>query len=247
MALIDNLISYYSLDEASGDAIDAHSTNDLDERTASAVGATTGKVNGCRDFEESTSGSSFRYSDATLHNFGDEDFTIACWINPESIAANMWIITKLAGAGLRQYALLFSNSSGTLQWRVSNDGTAIVNETWGAFDLSTGTWYFIVAWHDSVNNVIGLSVNDGTAETTAHSTGVFQSSQRFSLGAVGNSNASYDGLMDEVGVWGRVLTSSERTELYNSGNGRDYAYISGGGGGVAIPVFRHHYRQQGIL
>ena len=38
------------------------------------------------------------------------------------------------------------------------------------------------------------------------------------------NNAAYyhDGLIDEVGVWSRLLTADEKTALYNSGSGLAY-------------------------
>ena len=44
------------------------------------------------------------------------------------------------------------------------------------------------------------------------------------------------GFIDEFGFWKRVLNSGEATELYNHGDGVDYAYISGG----AAPTLADH-------
>lgn len=49
MAIIDNLVSYWKLDEASGNALDAHGSNTLIE-TSGAIAAAGGKINGARDF-----------------------------------------------------------------------------------------------------------------------------------------------------------------------------------------------------
>ena len=40
-------------------------------------------------------------------------------------------------------------------------------------------------------------------------------------------SGNMDGLIDEVGFWKRTLTSGERTQLYNSGNGLAYPFSSG--------------------
>ena len=54
----------------------------------------------------------------------------------------------------------------------------------------------------------------------------------FSLGKNLHTNtAGFAGTIDEVGVWGRVLSASEVTALYNSGAGVAYPFT-----GVTVPI-----------
>jgi hypothetical protein len=86
-----------------------------------------------------------------------------------------------------------------------------------------------VAWHDSVGNTINIQVNNGTADSAAHNLGVFYGTAPFAIGARDAAAADYwDGLIDEVGFWKRVLTADERTTLYNGGNGLAYPFTVGG-------------------
>ena len=39
------------------------------------------------------------------------------------------------------------------------------------------------------------------------------------------SPEEFDGIMDEVGIWNRVLSDSEITELYNGGAGLTYPFV----------------------
>ncbi len=224
MALTDSLVAYYSCDEASGNLIDAHDDNDMTD--LNAVGAATGKVNGCRDIENGSS-QGFSLADNADLSFGNIDFTIAAWLTLESeIGGNITWCGKANGALYLYYhqgndrlaAQVFSASG------FSGQGDVAANNL-GA--VSVATWYYVVFWHDATANTINLQVNDGTADSTSHTTGVYEGDGAFYIGR--NEFGSYwDGLIDEVGIWKRVLTAGERTELYNSGNGRDYAYISGG-------------------
>lgn len=52
-------------------------------------------------------------------------------------------------------------------------------------------------------------------------TGNSNNSQTFKIGA-SNAGQYFNGLEDEIGIWNRVLTPSEVTELYNSGAGKQY-------------------------
>jgi hypothetical protein len=75
------------------------------------------------------------------------------------------------------------------------------------------------------------------ANTKSYSGGITVNTRDFTIGTQ-NDTANifrWDGLIDEVGFWKRVLTSAERTELYNSGNGRDYAYITAAAGVSLTP------------
>jgi hypothetical protein len=224
MALTDSLVAYYSLDEASGNAIDAHDDNDLTD--SNSVGATTGKVNGCRDFEAGSS-QGFSIADNADLSFGDIDFTIACWLTLESEnPGNVTWCGKANGALYLYYH--FGNDRLAAQvfsaGGFSGQGDVAANNL-GA--VATATWYYVVFWHDATANTINLQVNNGTADSVSHTTGVFEGDAAFYIGR--NEFGSYwDGLIDELGVWKRVLTADERTELYNAGNGRDYAYIAGG-------------------
>ena len=90
--------------------------------------------------------------------------------------------------------------------------------------LSSNTWYYVVAWHDSVGNQVGISVNDSVPDTAAFTFGSFDDVGTF---AIGKESVNYfGGTIDEVGFWKRTLTSGERTQLYNAGAGLAYPFTS---------------------
>lgn len=229
MTLAINLAGYYRLDEASGNAIDSVSANTLTANNAPGSG--TGKIGNARTFNGSNK--SFTAASSSVFNFGDTDFTIACWVNLSSVAAQSMLVTKFSTVGNnRQYALYYNIVTGRMSFLVNSSGASAQNVTinadaFGA--IATGTWYYVVAWHDSVNNQIGISVN-GVANTQSHSAGVFQSSVNFRVGGRADGFEFTNGLIDGVGVWSKVLTSDERARLYNSGDGLSYPRIVGSTG-----------------
>lgn len=229
MALTDNLISYWKLDEASGNALDAHGSNTLTE-TSGTIDAATGVINGGRDFE-SIDTEYFTCADNAGLSAGDVDFTIAAWVRRESLAFGA-IASKHNGATIAgsEWTLVFQTSPAD-RFRFSvysgSSETQVIANNFGAPVVDT--WYHVVAWHDSVSNVIGISVNAGTPNTEAHTTGVNDTTAGFFIGVSGAAAGTYhDGIIDEVGFWKRVLTSDERTSLYNSGSGLAYPFSSGG-------------------
>ena len=243
MAVITSLVAYWSLDEASGNAIDAHGDNDLTDDVS--VPSTTGKVSGGRDFESSSGHYLSRASNSDITT-GDIDFSLQAWVNIESKLTSRTIVSKFQGAGA-EYLIQHDNADDRFKFFVKTglgNFKSVAASTFGAPSLAT--WYLIHAWHDSVNDQIGIAVNAGTADTTANSEGVQSSSDRLAFGLNDGSDNFWDGIIDEVGLWKKVLTSAERTWLYNSGNGRSYADIVAEAGaapalGGSFPI-RRTYR-----
>lgn len=54
------------------------------------------------------------------------------------------------------------------------------------------------------------------------------------IGSRPNGSLCWDGLIDEVGLWGRALTSGERTTLYNAGAGLAYPFSGGAVAGFVV-------------
>lgn len=243
MALKDSLISVWEMDEASGNAIDAHGSYDLTD--FNTVGARTGKISGARDFVAASSEHFGHASNSDLQT-GDVDFMFSAWVNGDSYAVSSgfpfigckgW---RSAHDTSEEWALIRDNTSGKFQLGVAY-GTlwAQVNST---TTPSAGTWYFVTAWHDSVNNVIGIQVNGDTVATTAHSGGVNAATRSFTIGARENAAFFFDGAIDQCAFWKRVLSADERAELYNSGNG--LAYSAWDAGGLSIPIAAYHYNHR---
>lgn len=226
MALIDNLVAYWDMGEASGNAIDVHDDNDLTE-TNGTIGSAAGKVGNCRDFEAGDT-EYFTLADNADLSTGDIDFTWQVWFNAETLANFPVLFNKGVSSGTREYVLFYNTSTSRLNFIVQGtagaESTAVANNA-GA--LSTGTWYCVHCWHDSVNNEIGIAVNAGTPDTDPHTAGVLDGAGAFSIGSSPSQSLYFDGLIDEVGFWKRVLTSGERTSLYNSGNGLAYPFDGG--------------------
>lgn len=239
MPLTDNLIVYYKCDEASGNLLDAHSVGPYDLTDNNTVTSAAGKINTARQFTAANSESFSRADNAALST-GDIDFTWAGWAYFDSAPGGgngHTLVSKWDIPGTqREYALVWENSgTSRLRFYVSSDGLAnshVDADTLGV--PSTGTWYFVVAWHDSVNNTINIQVNDGTVDSLAYSSGVRDGTGALYFGSL-NDFASYyhDGRMDEWGFWKRVLTGAERTSLYNGGAGLAYPF----GAGAAARTF----------
>ncbi len=230
MAVIDNLVAYYSLNEASGDAVDAHGATTLTD--TNTVGATTGKVAGCRDFEADNT-EYFTAADNAALSVGDIDFSWALWVQVETIGGRSVLVK--GNTNDMPYAL--QTFSSRFEFTVTS-GSGFANEvdqfadSFG--DIVAGVWNFVVMWHDASANTVNIQVNNGTVDSTSYSFGSYDDGQAFWLGSYHGIRA-WDGLIDEAGFWKKVLTAGERTWLYNSGNGRSYSDIVAEGTPADLP------------
>lgn len=167
-----------------------------------------------------------RTSSSPIQISGSEDFTIAFWINPLTSAGLQFLISKWDfGAADREYNIAWVPSISRFRAQVSNDGTAEISVTANNFGAPVLTdWHFIVFTHDSVNDTINISVNGGTADSTAHATGVNAGASVLRIGR--ESTADSDSKMKKIGFWkGEVLSAAHQAFLYNDGKGRNFAEI----------------------
>lgn len=230
------LQAYWNLDEASGTRDDAFGANDLADNAT--VTQATGKVVSAAQFTAANS-EYLSIADNAALSTGDIDFTVAGWIYLDTKVSSQYLISHYdAGGAQRAWALAWEASYSTAADRfalyVSSDGTYTEGTT-GKFvaasslgSPSTGTWYFIAAWHDASANTINIQVNNGAVDSVAWSAGVFDSNAAFTIGARSDPAGYVDGRIDSVGFWKRVLTSAERTALYNGGNGVQFGALPDG-------------------
>lgn len=228
-----NLEAWWELNEESGARADAHGANALTDNNTVLFNA-AGIQGNAADFELSND-EYLNITDNASLSMGDIDFTVGAWCQMEAKAgATMVVLGKwTAQNDEREYQIYWSQPDDRFAFRVSSDGLdstpELADELGG---VSIATWYFILAWHDSVNNTINIQVNDGTVDSAAYAAGVFDGVAEFIVGAhknaLGAIRVEWDGEIDEGFAYKKILTSDERTWLYNTGSGRAYADLTAG-------------------
>jgi len=222
--LLTSLESYYKLDEASGTIADSHGSNDGTANGSPTYGA-TGKINDCLDFEASSS----QYVDlgTGLDFYGHSGVTISAWVKIESFPTSgnlMQVFGNGDTATQEQLWVDFYNNGGTQQIRFGSYKVP-GGSHYSSYNhsLSTATWYHLCCVHNGTDWDIYI---DGTVYYTTGVTGVvYNNSNKSSIGAVNLSGFTryFDGLIDEVGVWYRALSSTDVANLYKGGAGMPYS------------------------
>lgn len=215
--LLNDILAYWNLDETSGTRADSVGTADL--TSVNSVGSATGKINDAASFVSSPVKYLVR-SDPGLVNFSVSK-TLVGWVRLSALVNNSGMIEFNDGSG---YCKVRINSLGTLNFILFNSdfsGNVFVNHP---TTLLEDTWYFIVAWFDSSSKIAYIQLDNGTVYDSGSAlSGTPPVGTNIYIG-IDSQFASLDGEVDEVGVWNKILTADEKTELYNSGNGKTYPF-----------------------
>lgn len=214
-----NLVAWWKLDEPLGSRADSFGTNHLTD--INTVGSNTGKIGPCGQFV-AASGERLSIADNAAFSMGGTALTISAWAYWDTNTGNFKsVVSKHDGASVAGSEYMLYSDPGNLRFIVYGGGTSNT-VTWGA--ISTGTWYFIVAWYDPVAAKINIQVNNGTVISSG-TLGFTpnDATAAFNVSGISNGNDPMNGRIDEVGIWRRVLTAGERTDLYNGGAGVTYS------------------------
>jgi hypothetical protein len=213
-----SLISYWKLEEASGTRVDSEPTGTPQDLTDNnTVTQNTGKISNAAQFTAANSENLSRADSADLST-GDIDFTVAAWVYFDSVSAGRMLVTK-GGNGQEEFFLDLT-AANEFRFYINISGANYKIATTSGFGATTGTWYLVVGWHDSAADTVNIQVNNGSVASTATTgSATADRSGTFFLGAYWNG-VYHNGRIDEVGFWKKVLTSDERTELYNGGTGK---------------------------
>jgi len=238
--LLTNLISYWKLDEASGNAVDSQGSNTL--TNFNTVDFNAGKINNGADFGSANTNKYLEVS----NNLGIDGGVISMnlWVNITTIPTSgnvAHLIVQGNNVSKTINFMRYFNDGGTLKIQFSrgkNDvGDQLVQHT---YTLTTGTWFMLTYTYDGTTitaYIDGTSV--GTAAASGDGTGVmtFVNGVRLARHTLTGGASYLSGKLDEVGAWNKTLTASEVTTLYNGGAGLSYPFTSTANTGAFFAFF----------
>lgn len=227
--LVDSLTAYWKLGEATAATrLDSVGTSHLTPLGGANPGPsqTTGIIGNAAQFTNANA-EYLNIADNPALSCGNIDFSFSMWVYLDSDTATRGIIAKGTGdaAATLEYRLLYNSVQDRFNFAVSDGATltTVGSSTFGP--LTTATWYHIAVWHDSVNNVLGIRINDSATDTIAHTVGCQDGAGAFKIGTSGAITNFMDGRVDEVGFWKKVLSAAEITALYNGGFGQTWNFL----------------------
>jgi hypothetical protein len=219
----DNFSAALSLNleqcDASVRTITQHKTSgQYTGRTLAAMQAagrfTNGAGVGSRDFNGTTN----RIDWDNVFNTAGSAITVSAWIYADALSHNSYILATHVSGNTGPATVVLATTSGSIA--LNRVGSTLLAKGTAAGTFGTGGWKHILVTHDGVmtthasvhiyiDNVEPLydaGAANGAGETAA--TG------KWSLGGRINDDArNLDGKLAQVGVWNRVVNSTERDNL----------------------------------
>ncbi len=150
-------------------------------------------------------------------------FTVSLWIKSEQMSNGHVLMGAGNGSNTGWFLRLAHNQY--LDFFLAGQTGALHTRTpIPSLDPDLDVWYHIVFTYDGSNSAsgIGIYVNDIEIDRNTHGVwssdaiGETQFTGPLTLGAL-QGVAPYNGLMDEVAIWSRVLTAAQVSEIYIKG------------------------------
>ena len=210
-ALTDGLVAYYSFD------VGMNTTDSLYSKNLTNYGVTwnaAGKIGEAGDYEKDNA----EY--ALTPNMGDlSAMTLCLWLKQETTSGSRRAFFGRFAPDPHMYGDLYENNQIHVAGGHSQDFMT------GIYVAANTNWHFVCYIGDSSG--IGVYVNGTWTSKTTDKVVLVNTNPTFEIGRYAASYQNYmgwDGLIDEVGIWNRILTSDEIEALYNSGDGLAYPF-----------------------
>ena len=235
MALIDNIVSYYKLDD------DAANT-DVDDELDANEGTLNGGENTADVSVAGQIGTAFDLDGndyvgiTTMGSFGSNlgsGFSVSFWIKTTEAAQHFIMGTVNDGLGLQVLVGINYTAQGKIAVFLRDDDlNDTIGRTTDVVDFRDGAWHHIVMTADGPGDLVTIYV-DGDSKAITY---VLQETadnfpnfdHEFLIGAYNARGTPSDyliGTLDEVGIWNKVLSEAEATELWNGGAGLTYPFV----------------------
>jgi hypothetical protein len=231
----DNPVAYWRLGESGGTTA-ADSTGHGHTGTAASgtnvalggsAGALVGDTNKAGLFANSSTGFiTAANSDGFSFDIADS-FSIETWIKTSSTVASLAIVCKddhVTAPNYHGYTLMLDVGKPLFQFEDGNTQSQYMyRETTSA--INDGNWHHLVATYDGTNALSGMSlyVDGATVATITGQAGVLGSlmtTEPLFIGKRhGTTNVKFDGILDEVAIYGSELSAAKILDHYNIGMG----------------------------
>jgi len=212
--VVNSLVGHWKFDEATSTiAYDlSGSANHGTISGATRDTATNCKISTCLNFDGTND---YVDSDSNSIVSGSSGLTLSAWINTDTISNSNDQEIVSARDGLNGAEIVVNLDE--IKFWLGNGSTNATAQTTDS-NLTTGTWYFIVATYDG--NTLKIYKDNIVSNNTATITGTIgTTTSGLGIGwdndQVGVTN-SFDGKIDDVRIYNRALSTSEISDLYES-------------------------------
>jgi hypothetical protein len=137
------------------------------------------------------------------------EFSVGMWVRIDSINYYSTLFNKLYS-----FFIVITPDRKIMTWKGTGNKWEGSSRLVSNGQLSSGGWHYVVFSSDSENSYIYI---DGKLDKKGNSMGVIPSSSKIEVGYRKTEGTQpYDGRIDELKIWNRVLSSSEVLNEYQS-------------------------------
>lgn len=223
MTLSTNCVAAWIADNDTGTTmVDEVGSNDGTYGSGASKTA-SGKIN---DGWSLTS-SEISIPNSSTWDFGTGDFTFAFWIKTTTASFSYVFARGLGGGtGNPGYGINIG-SDGKFQAIISDDTRFFGSKTTSAWN--DGNWHLVIVEFDrDANMVVYVDNTSEASDNISARSGSVSSSKNLYVGSYNNGDAfNITADFDEISMWNRLLTTQEKTDLYNAGAGFQYPFSGG--------------------
>ena len=228
--LSTNLVAYWNLDETSGvNTYDSTDNNYDGSIFNSPTLGSTGILGTSYSFTKANSHYIRLGHEETL--MGTSDWSFQAWINVNTLSTTFYGIAGFWNANGTWYLTKWNNDRICCRTGFGGNNIDVLSND----VITTNNWYHIVVTWDRdtsvmmyVNGILQTDMKSISAWSTTSVGG--DATHPFHIGQIGNpgsySGFYFDGRIDEVALWNRLLTQEDVTALYNNGEGLTYPFTS---------------------
>jgi hypothetical protein len=228
VALRDGVRTYWTLDEAAGNArLDSNGPYYLAE-LGGTISSSGGVVSG------GVASAAFPatlpcLSRTTGTGFSNQSFTLAGWFYAISDSGFPSYVVHKRSNTFFEYGLYW-DPAGTLTLQVSGNGSSYNTVSRPA---AANAWHEFAGYLDYARSVIGLAVDGGTPTEVVHTVGIVndEPNTSFFVGASLSDGSTASGLLhgyvDELGLWDKAFNAEDIQQHWNNGLGRTWPLKTG--------------------
>jgi hypothetical protein len=214
--LTTGLVSYYKFDSGANDST---GTFNCTVSGATLTTGTGGKIGECYDFD----GTNDYITQNTFDMDTSNDCSINCWGKTDE-NGTLQLIAGQNGGSIANNSIILALSGHT-----SKGIQALAYHSGGVFEAvyatqpTIGTWYMWTLVKTATSlKVYQNAVEVGSAAISATINNVAYTTTPWWIGRYTGGSQEFNGLIDEICFWSKGLTTTEISELYNSGAGLTY-------------------------
>ena len=219
-SLATGLVEYWELDETSGNRVGSHASISLTDNNT--VGYTTGVIGNAASFVASNN-EYLRSTDSALQV--TTDISWAGFVKPEAAVTRLALWNTFSSSpGVAGLISTFEKNGSNFNFRFANYvGGSGKDHTFSTV-FTVSELAHVVFTYDISAGTVKLYKNGSLVETVTGFSTSITSKSTATFGNDGNTGAGnyYNGTLDLMGLWGRLLTDAEALALYNSGSGIPY-------------------------